>query len=66
MSNLYWKRVRPGLYVSTGVGAPRYTVGKTETGEWFCEGPGADGVLPTKHEAQAACQLASYELRPPC
>ena len=52
-----WTRVRPGLYTSG-----KYSVGKlVSSGEWFCDGPGADGVLPTKAEAQAVCQLASYE-----
>lgn len=53
---LTWNRVSPGLYRSGS-----YSVGKAPSGEWFCEGPGADGVLPTKREAQAVCQIASYE-----
>lgn len=57
MSGLRWTRVRPGLYRSG-----EYTVGRLEpSGEWYCEGPGADGVLPSKRQAQTACQLAHYE-----
>ena len=52
-----WTRVRPGLYTSG-----KYSVGRlVSSGEWFCDGPGVDGVLPTKTEAQAACQRASDE-----
>jgi len=58
MTNLYWKRVRPGLYMSTGAGAPRYMVGRTESGEWYAEGPNVDAVYRSKGDAQQACQWA--------
>ena len=56
---LTWTRVRPGLYRSG-----MYTVGKALSGEWFCDGPGADGVLPTKRQAQDACEIA-FEYKAP-
>lgn len=45
-----WKRDGNGTYTS---GA--YRVGRTQTGEWWAEGPGVDRVFDTKAEAQAAC-----------
>ena len=49
-----WKRIRPGLYRYDN-----WEVGKLEpSGEWFAEGPGVDGVCPTKREAQDLCQRA--------
>lgn len=37
-----------------------WQIGRTDTGEWWGEGPGVDGVFPTKKEAQIACQR-SYD-----
>ena len=52
--SLVWTRVRPGLYRSG-----EYEVGKLlPSGEWYSDGPGADAVLPTKREAQEACEIA--------
>ena len=49
-----WKRIRPGLYRYDN-----WEVGKLEpSGEWFAEGPGVDGVCPTKREAHDLCQRA--------
>ena len=48
-----WTRVRAGFYT-----AGEYSVGRLPHGEWFFDGPGADGVLPTKREAQDVCAEA--------
>lgn len=54
MSELRWRRVKPGVYVSG-----KYQVGLLACGEWFAEGPGVDAAYPTKGQAQAACVKAA-------
>lgn len=51
-----WTRIRIGLYRSGD-----YEVGRTTYGGWFCDGPGADCVVPTKREAQRVCEAAHWE-----
>ena len=54
-----WTRVRAGFYT-----AGEYSVGRLPHAEWFFEGPGADGVMPLKREAQRECeQAAALRLR---
>ena len=36
----------------------RGPVGRTDTGEWFAEGPGVDAVYDSKGDAQQACEFA--------
>lgn len=55
---MQWNRIRAGLYR-----AGAWTVGKIPvTGEWFCEGPGADCVMPTKAAAQRLCEAARQKV----
>lgn len=56
VSNLYWRRVAPGRYISGGLGTADYELGKAISGEWWYEGPGLDGIADTKAEAQKICQ----------
>lgn len=61
MSNLYWRRIQPGQYISMGLSPRVYEVGKTASGEWFYEGPGLEGITETKTVAQAMCQKHENE-----
>ena len=56
VSNLYWRRVAPGRYISAGLSTANYEVGKAISGEWWYESEQLDGVAPTKSEAQRICQ----------
>lgn len=48
---------------ATGYTFLNWAVGRTQTNEWWAEGPGVDAVFPTKRAAQAACERV-YELLP--